>query len=183
MRKSESGSVHIVVISLLVVALIGAMGFIFWQNFMQPDISKKATNDTTVTNTKQSANEDESKTASTNQNEGYLVLDSWGVRFKPTGNAKISYEQKNGNYWFTTDTWKSLGGACNTNGGVFLERMSEKSTIRASAPIPLNGEQKIGDYYYYYQGPQAVCSDTNWDREEPEYKIVKDLMLTIEAKK
>lgn len=36
-NKSEIGSAHIVVLSVLVVALIGALGFVFWNNFMKKD--------------------------------------------------------------------------------------------------------------------------------------------------
>lgn len=32
----QVGSVHVVVIAVLVLALVGALGFVFWQNFMQP---------------------------------------------------------------------------------------------------------------------------------------------------
>jgi len=32
-NKSEAGSAHIVILSLVVVALIGALGFVFWNNF------------------------------------------------------------------------------------------------------------------------------------------------------
>lgn len=39
MNKSlhrQSGSAHIVIIIILVVAILGALGFVFWQNFLQP---------------------------------------------------------------------------------------------------------------------------------------------------
>jgi hypothetical protein len=42
--KSQSGSVHIVIVSILTLALVGALGFIFWQNF----ISKSSHTDNTV---------------------------------------------------------------------------------------------------------------------------------------
>jgi|GEM_PF-4700588 len=33
--KKQSGSAHVVIVIILVVALIGALGFMFWQNFTQ----------------------------------------------------------------------------------------------------------------------------------------------------
>ena len=33
-RKSQSGSAHVIIIAVLVVALVGALGWIFWQNFV-----------------------------------------------------------------------------------------------------------------------------------------------------
>lgn len=36
MQKREQGSVHIIVVSILAIMLVGALGFVFWQNFIQP---------------------------------------------------------------------------------------------------------------------------------------------------
>ena len=35
-KQSQSGFAHLAIILVLVVALLGALGFVFWQNFMQP---------------------------------------------------------------------------------------------------------------------------------------------------
>ncbi len=34
MNKNQSGSAHVIIIAILAVALIGALGFLFWQNFI-----------------------------------------------------------------------------------------------------------------------------------------------------
>lgn len=34
--RHQSGSAHIVIVIMLVAAILGALGFIFWQNFLQP---------------------------------------------------------------------------------------------------------------------------------------------------
>jgi len=36
-NKSETGSAHVIVLGVLVIALIGALGFVFWNNFMKKD--------------------------------------------------------------------------------------------------------------------------------------------------
>jgi hypothetical protein len=55
-RTSEKGSAaHIIVICILVVGLLGALGFIFWQNFIQAD------QPTETTQTNQVVTEDESE--------------------------------------------------------------------------------------------------------------------------
>jgi len=38
-NKSEIGNAHVIVIGALVVALIGLLGFVFWNNFMKKDTS------------------------------------------------------------------------------------------------------------------------------------------------
>jgi hypothetical protein len=35
-KQSQSGFAHLAIIIVLVVALLGSLGFVFWQNFMQP---------------------------------------------------------------------------------------------------------------------------------------------------
>lgn len=52
MRKTEKGSAHIIIISVFSVALIGALGFVFWQNFIQPKPSNESTVSTKTTNKK-----------------------------------------------------------------------------------------------------------------------------------
>jgi hypothetical protein len=190
MQKSESGSAHVIIIAILSVALIGAVGILFWQNFINKPTEKASTDTAMVAkaDSKQAVSESPQATAN-NPNEGYLVLNDWGVRFKPTSSVKISYELKNdghwnGDYWFTTDTLKNLGGYCDVDGGIPLVRSTERYIEKNSPPTPLNNEQKIGNYYYYYYTPQATCSDDDHYNQEPaEYRAIKDLLATIEAKK
>lgn len=54
MTNKQSGSVHAVVMVFLVVALIGAVGFIFWQNFIS-----NPNNNSSGQNNSQSQNQDE----------------------------------------------------------------------------------------------------------------------------
>jgi len=39
-QNIQSGSAHLIIIIILALALIGALGFVFWQNFMQPKVNK-----------------------------------------------------------------------------------------------------------------------------------------------
>jgi hypothetical protein len=52
-RKTETGSAHIVIIIILVVALLGTLGFVFWQNFLKPktDTAQTITTSTSTTKT------------------------------------------------------------------------------------------------------------------------------------
>lgn len=47
-QKHQSGSVHLVVVIVLIVALVGALGFIFWRNFIQDKVINKENNETTA---------------------------------------------------------------------------------------------------------------------------------------
>ena len=47
MKKYQTGSAHVVIIAILVIAILGLLGFVFWQNF----IEKKNTITPTTTST------------------------------------------------------------------------------------------------------------------------------------
>lgn len=47
-HKSQSGSSHLIIIIILVVALLGTLGFVFWQNYYQT----KTTTQTKISNAK-----------------------------------------------------------------------------------------------------------------------------------
>ena len=38
-QKSQSGFAHLVLVIILIVALLGTLGFVYWQNYMQPKVS------------------------------------------------------------------------------------------------------------------------------------------------
>lgn len=189
MRKTEQGSAHVIIISILVVALIGAIGFIFWQNVLQPKPSNDSTSKSASSD--KTSSKSNKKTTPTDLNKGYMVLDDWGVRFKEI-NSVISWSKTSVNsynkpdsdiYYFTTDAWKNLPTACNTE--IRLMRATEKSTAMTSPPIALNNEEKIGGHYYYYTSPQDACGGDTLDSEAWVFqaKTVMGFLQTIEAKK
>jgi Tfp pilus assembly protein PilE len=49
MKKSQTGSAHVVIIIILVVAVLGLLGFVFWQNFIQKKDTTPAVTTTTKT--------------------------------------------------------------------------------------------------------------------------------------
>jgi hypothetical protein len=48
-KKSQIGSVHVIVIAVAVAIVIGALGFVFWNNFLKKDSSVSKTEDKTTT--------------------------------------------------------------------------------------------------------------------------------------
>ena len=73
--RNQTGSAHIVIIIILVVALVGALGFVFWQNFLNKPSS---TRDTTNSATKSSLD------------MTFLEIDQFGV--------KIPYDRTSDTY-------------------------------------------------------------------------------------
>ena len=179
-KQSQSGFVHLAIIIVLVVALIGAIGYIAWDKFMQPKdgdenvVATKTTNDSTDTTTTPVAD-----------NEGYLVLDDWGVKFKlpaDLGDDEIVYEEASDTsgsievYYFSTKYFSLLGSTCSR--AYSLIRSTDVSTDSIGAPIIIG---KIGNYYYSYYTPQSFCLDNNEKGIDVEQKVSKMLPLMFES--
>ena len=47
-QKSQSGFAHLALIIILIVALLGTLGFVYWQNFMQPKSETAKKDDSSV---------------------------------------------------------------------------------------------------------------------------------------
>jgi len=69
--RNQSGSAHVVIIIVLVVVLIGALGFIFWQNFIKTDQP--------TANTSQTVKQDTTEEAKDGTIVGSLTYPSEGI--------------------------------------------------------------------------------------------------------
>src|SRR5687768_9094971 len=106
----QNGSMHVVIIVILIVALLGALGFVFWQNFTQKSEEKTANQSTTK-------NESKPK-----EDDGLLKLADWGIEFTiPDGlkTTTVKYSKSATKdtppqevYVFTTARIQALGGEC-----------------------------------------------------------------------
>ena len=121
--QKQAGSAHVVIIVVIVAAVLGALGYVFWQNFINKDTSE-ITNDSKQTTTQSAetpANPVEQPKDST---EGYLVLEDWGIKFKlPEDSGEIRYYKENVTndngsfdyYSFSTKRVEELGEQCSAD--------------------------------------------------------------------
>ena len=92
------GSAHAVIIIVLVVALLGTLGFVFWQNFIKKDDTAKTTDTTKQTNDNKTAEsttkkaETKTDTPAQPSDVKYLVVKEWGVKFPYKGKDTLTYE-------------------------------------------------------------------------------------------
>lgn len=187
-RKFQSGNVQLIAIILLAIALIGTLGFVYYQNFIQEKDKVSNIYDINVpdkddgSKTDDTENIDEVNTMATivtpiDKNEGFFALDDWNVKFElPTdlGDDELLYQKGNVNnsvegYWFSTKKLSAFGDDCVK--AYLLLRSSSSFETGIGAPISLG---KIGDYYYGYQTPQASCAE---DREAS--KAIETKMYTM----
>ena len=186
-NSRSQGFAHAFLVIGLVVALLGALGFIFWQNFIHKEPT--VTNNKTVPKTQPKEEVD--------LNKGYLVLEDWGIKFKlpDSGSEVRSYKlpvKPNDMgfteiYEFTTKRVEELGGRCakaTSDGSAIrlaLLQRTPQYLDEVTGTIRLNDGQPINGYYYFLTGAQSVCSDGNDEVsgqiQIEDRKLVTDLLL------
>lgn len=77
--KEQGSALHIVIVVVLVVALLGALGFIFWQNFINKPNDTQASVE--QTNSEQSAPSSEDNSASF-VSKDFMTSDNFGITYK-----------------------------------------------------------------------------------------------------
>lgn len=120
MRKNlQTGSAHLVVIIVLVVVLLGALGFVFWQNFLNNPVTKidqHPTNDNAPSISQPTADDTElTQTASTSYGDTSLILKypkSWEETSGDTGPSTITSPDGKVYIEFTLVPPEGIGGTC-----------------------------------------------------------------------
>ena len=197
-RIQRSGFAHMVIIVVILgVALVGALGFIFYQNFVQ-----KKTDSVAKTETQQSTSNKNSQSESNKSDTGqasiadkdYLTISDWGVRFKipsETGSKEIKYYKglasKGDVYLFTTSEVENLGGNCAYSSTDYWVPLA---TVIKSTQTPQEDESiqgytgklvaHLGDVYYYYQSPQSSCSNNNTSLQTEDIAVIRQLVMSLE---
>lgn len=159
--KHESGfSIIFIVIATTAILVLGLIGWRVWENRS----SQSSTSDT--------ANEATQELETLSKN-GYLVIEEWGVKFKPVEGLNgviyakaavqelynVEIPEKTENVIFTTNDLANRSPNCRLGVEGFtplgtLYRTPEKMV--GAEPLLL---KQIGEFFYYYRGPQAVCSN------------------------
>lgn len=152
MNKKQSGSAHLVIIIALSAALLGAVGYIFWQNYNQ-------------------ANTEEVSVISKGKN---IDITEWGITGVYSGDYALQYrintDKDYGGDIAATFSSDELTGDCKNStlatilrydgseslSDTFYSWTTESGTI-ADTYDKLGG-RKIGDHYYFYEGAQDACA-------------------------
>jgi len=189
-KKTQVGSAHLIVVLVLVLALIGSLGFIFWQNFMQ----QKTNDDKAVVVTPEVSKTDDA-TPAVPSNDGYLVLEDWGVKYKlpsDLGNNTIKYYKVSDNpsvtdgYYFSTSRVEGLGAGCLPTDQYYgALAMTTRSTMDNNNDVSgPSAKTKIGDYYYFYWHPQAACTSGSdrsiIDIEMQDSDMIQTMLKSVE---
>lgn len=193
-KQYQSGSAHLAVIVVLVLALLGSVGFIFYQNFIQDKDGVSKIDGTNIQDNDYTPKIDDTEKIDNTEQvvsyEGYLVLDDWDVKFKlpaDLGDNVVTYKKvtvDSGVYYgISTERVSALGGNCDELVG--FVRSEEPNNGAVGSPIPAG---QVDGYYYGIQSPQSACSELAMDNVThknivyPDLIMLKALLATVEKK-
>lgn len=187
-NDNQQGSIHLVVIIVLVLCLVGALGWIFWQNFMQTKPQSAATTTQTVSKTTTP-----SPSAAPADTTKYFTVTDWGVRFKlsdslkdTTVRSKKYNDEAQSPYGFSTDRVISIYGAgSGCDSIVVLDRMTDKLMTGGPGTSLLLNTTKLNGYYYYaeYSTTKQYTANPNAPGKAPACLDAPDELTLVESMK
>ncbi len=202
-KNTKRQKVLVIAAIVLAVVLVAALGFFARDMFTAKKIDN--TTEKTTKTTKATETSDKSKTAKPKEtpapaqtpqpkadpNSGYVVLDDWGVRFKPSVGNTFTFEKVPGldAYDFRTQRQTDLGGdyVKRNKDGTYMCKFHRiiryaAGTVDAARKPGIVGS--INGYDYLHMTPQAACGTTTAEQqvEVAENLKVNAFLKTIEAK-
>lgn len=170
-KQFQSGNVHYVIIFTLIVALLGALGFVFWQNFVQ---------------TKTTSNKPSLITASSSElsnvavdDTKYFFISEWGVKGFYDSQYGLAYQIKakfNPQQYIELYSF-DIPEACQQGAVLgYIGRYSATDLVKGHGDVEISNPKtsqhnyinhsfgdnlrKIGDSYYLFeQGEADVCNN------------------------
>lgn len=183
--KTQKGFAHAVLVIGLIVTLVGALGFIFWQNFIHKE--PVATNDPVVVVERQEQVKVETPEAQT------FSVDEYDIAFTvPAGLADttIQYEARQigaaSFLAFTTKRVVDLGGDCAKGypfGDIVTLARDQQATSEA---YPVYSSEEINGYYYHIGNletsglsPTSTCAS---EVAKEDAKLLIEALKSIEPR-
>lgn len=189
---------------VLILAVVGFAGYYVWHTRHESNKSSNA-----ATSTPKSASEKSSSSTQSASPQNYLTIKEWGVRAPYSGKLTLEYKvtpagSSGGGAWTDYASFSSVeldakDQMCKEGadyGGV-IERYkstdqylagdagldSGKTASQHAAELDKTTYGHVGDYYYFYHSPQAVCSadDTSQNIESETHDAVLGLLPKLEA--
>lgn len=184
--SNQRGDAHAVIIIILVIALVGALAYIFMQSLSDKNTSQNesslelkddqdtipdadgspASSDDAISNDtpkKESSTSTRKTTDEKKPSPGYFAVPQWGIQFKQVKDAYVLYSISNFEgkpvLFMTTRAVEQIGGSCAEwkNGGEGA--MVGISRSKQDPGEVLAAKIKVGSYYYTISGGQSLCGN------------------------
>lgn len=196
MKKNQYGFAALeVVVTVVVLAVLGAVGWYVYQKNNSDDTKTDASQNTGSEDSKKegSKNPDNSKN-SDGTPKTYLLITDWGVRAPYDSDQKLTVDfvdvrsQKIAS--FSSEQLTALDPACSlkADAGGTIERFAPTEPTYADGTGPTAEEfaktdsrfRKVGGYYYFFEHAQSGCGDTT--KTESLQHRVNDLVEALVPK-
>lgn len=170
-KHKQNGGAHFVVIGVVVLVILGAVGFLFWNNLNKPKTATQATSTQKVN-------------PSTAVQPETLALKDWGVQFTITSDLKkagIKVQKETGptinadgsegsyvNYYVSTQRQRDFGQLTEENRSRYCDMGTAVTVIRRATADTAEGQARlltpkpVNGYYYLWPIPSIDgCEGTD----------------------
>lgn len=188
MKKNteQTGSAHIGIVIILVILVIGLLGFVFWNN-----VHGKNQTTQVVTDTNTSTSVKPNTTVGPIIAQESLSVNDWSIKFMiPAGLVKSDvdfYKVQVGEapmyYGFTTNRVRAQGDLCDNQVTGNLITLNRSSTKNGNGT--LINKNAIGGYYYYESSssdeidPTPECLTTSIAVQD--HTLLDDMINSLSA--
>jgi hypothetical protein len=170
--KHQQGSAHLIIIIALVVVVLGALGFVFWQNFINKPVNSEVSK-TSITGSAANGGETSAKK---------LVVSEWGIdgNYESVGELQYNLRTSFGETYleFTSPEVAAAGEDCDVYSAATVRYSADDVTyigsgstgnpestgkgIYETMDVPNSSwvaKAHIGDKYYFMSNPQSGCDN------------------------
>ena len=183
--NTESGSAHVAIIVLLVLVLVCALSFIFWQNVIQ-----KPQNGTSGADDKSASQilpNGSVESLSSESNVTKLNFTSWGVATEiDSPDVSVGEYMNNDGFEYYEIVAKVDGCYPDVENPVSIGRISRyenDAAVQNNVAMGSNRTIVVEDYTYSFMVPQQACGDpqtiegvaANTKQEQLSYKFISAL--------
>jgi hypothetical protein len=152
----QPGNIKIIVIAIFILAILGWLGFVFWNNFTK----QSSTNQSTVTSVKSPLK--------------VLTINEWSIRLSYKDLPDLAYSITDDGSGQNLSFSSSAVSGCDFNGLGGVTRLDANSSGNKTAAKSING------YIYTYREPTFVdCDDINSSAIQDFVKDIRAIYLTI----
>jgi len=80
--KNQNGSAHVIIIIIVSIIIVGALGFVFWNNFIKTKSNSTAKSEITNTMSTDTQNKESNSTATNLVDMDFMTSDNLGIHYK-----------------------------------------------------------------------------------------------------
>lgn len=156
-KQSQSGSVHLVIIIILILALVGTLSFVFWQNYVNKPIS--SSNSKTINSSKTQVTTPSTDT----DNTKYFSITDWGIKGIYDGKYSLRYELKTGSNFNQIELSSSdVEKECQGRILYIISKYSATNVVGGHSHVAIDNPQ-TAEYYYstdYFEDEMRKVGDS-----------------------